>query len=289
MRTIAFLSQKGGCGKTTSCINLAAALAEIGRRVLLVDLDSNACASRTFGFIEDWDHSLVAALLGDQPITHIIRETEVERVWLTPGAPGLSVIDKLAVATPDRADENGYLSDIALTLEIHSLGEAYDYILMDCPGGHPFIQRLALLACNEVIVPTGLSVYDLYAATPTLQMIVMAQQVGGEGHAEFSGFLPNGAAKRGVPQQMQKTLDQHKMPCFTPIRQSALLKTMPGRPQVRQRIMVLARPEHPVTERYRQVAQEIEIGIDEARQLRAQLAHPPASYPSPLPQLSPTR
>jgi hypothetical protein len=135
----------------------------------------------------------------------------------------------------------------------------------------------------------GLSVYDLYATTPTMKMIAMAQKIGGEDCARFLGFLPNGAAKRGIPQPIQKILDRHKLPCFTPIRQSALLKTMPDRPQVHQRIMVLARPEHPVTERYRQVAQEIEIGIDEARQLRAQLACPPASYPAPLPQLHPTR
>jgi len=284
MRTIAFLSQKGGCGKTTACVNLAVALAEMGRRVLLLDLDSNACASFTFGFREGWDASLAAALLGEQPMANIIRETAVERVWLAPGAPGLSVLDQITDVASDRATEAGTLSEIALALELNELGATFDYALLDCPGGHPFIHHLALLACTEVILPTGLSVYDLYAATPTLQMIGAAKQIRDDRQPTFLGFLPTGAARRGIPRPMQDKLDQYDVPCFTPIRQSALLKTLPGRPTVPQRIMVLARPYHPVTERYRQVAQEIDIGITAARTLRAQLAYPPASYPAPPPQ-----
>lgn len=289
MRTIAFLSQKGGCGKTTSCVNLAVALAQMGRRVLLLDLDSNACTSLTFGFREGWDTSLVAALLGEQPLTQIIRETEVERVSLAPGAPGLSVLEQITDVASDRATESGHLSDIALALEMNELGAAFDYVLLDCPGGHSFIHRLALLACNEVIVPTGLSVYDLYATIPTLQMIGTAKQIRDDKQPRFLGFLPNAATLRGIPRPLQAKLEQYDAPCFTPIRQSALLKTLPGWPTVPQRIMVLARPEHPVTGRYRQVAQEIDIGIEAARTLRAQLACPPASYPTPPPQYQTNR
>lgn len=62
MRIIAFLSQKGGCGKTTACVNLAAALAGMSRRVLIVDLDSNACASLTFNAVASLESSVASAL-----------------------------------------------------------------------------------------------------------------------------------------------------------------------------------------------------------------------------------
>jgi hypothetical protein len=92
MRQIAFFSQKGGCGKTTSCVNIAAALALLGRRVLVVDLDSNACASRTFGALENLENSIAAALLGLRPLAAVTQLTEVEKIWLVPGATDLHTL-----------------------------------------------------------------------------------------------------------------------------------------------------------------------------------------------------
>ena len=256
MRVIAFFSRKGGCGKTTSCVNVSVALAQMGRRVLIVDLDSNACASRTFDRVGRIDNSIAAALLGEKTLAEVIQPAGPQGVWVAPGAPDLSAIEKMkGIEDSRRVDETGHLSEIALLFEIDKLGEAtFDYVLLDCPGGHPYVERMALLACAEVIVPTGLSVYDLYAATPTLQLILTARQVRGDGLPAFLGFLPNGASKSGVPQKMQATLDQFSLPCFSPVRQSALLRSIAGMPQVEQRIIVLARPDNPAAVSYRQVA-----------------------------------
>ena len=265
MRIIAFLSQKGGCGKTTACVNLAAALAEMGRRVLIVDLDSNACASLTFNAVASLESSVASALLGQQRLTGLIRPTGLDRVWLAPGATNLSAVENMDIVDSARADDTGRLGDIALALELEQLdGERFDYVFIDCPGGHLFMGRLALMACMEVIVPTGLSVYDLYAATPTLQLILMAQQIR-DGQPVFLGFLPNEASKAGVPAKMQAQLDQYEMPCFSPIRNSALLKSITGLPEVTQRVVVLARPDSPVAASFRQVAREIDLGIEAAR------------------------
>src|SRR5262245_61196619 len=159
MRTIAFLSQKGGCGKTTACVNLAAALTEMDRRVLIIDLDSNACASLTFNAVAAFENSVASALLGEQPLTPLIRPTGLDGVWLAPGATNLGAVENMTVADQARVEEGGHLNDDALTLELEQLDDSlYDYVFIDCPGGSLFIERLALMACSEVIVPTGLAV-----------------------------------------------------------------------------------------------------------------------------------
>lgn len=266
MRVISFLSQKGGCGKTTSCLNLAAALAGMGRRVLVIDLDSNACASRTFEVVGAFEDSVAAALTGVRPLMEIIRPTGLERVWLAPGATNLSQIETMVIHDSARADANGRLEDIALALELERLEPGtFEYVFVDCPGGNLFMARLALLASTDVIVPTGLSLLDLYAGTPTLQLILMAQEIRGTGAPVFLGFLPNGAGKKGIPRKIGKELETYAMPCFTPIRHSASMKSIASAPKIPLRLMVSAHPGHPVTASYLQVAREIELGIEAAR------------------------
>lgn len=265
MRIISFMSQKGGVGKSTACVNLAAALAERNYRILLIDLDTNACASRLFGVVGAMENSVVAALIGEQPLAGLIQSTGLEGIWLAPGSTVLGAIHDLPVTLPDRRDEDGRLSDEILAVELEHLGQDhFDFIFVDCPGGQVFMERLSLLACDEVIVPTGLSVFDLFAATPTLQLIAMAQSIRG-GPPDFLGFLPTGTSSTGVPRRMQAELDAYRLPCFTPIRHSALMRTIVNAPEVRQRVIVNARPDSAVAESYRQVARELELGIDSAR------------------------
>ncbi|MCC7362036.1 MAG: ParA family protein [Anaerolineales bacterium] len=260
MRKIAFFSQKGGCGKTTTCVNIAAALASRGRRILILDLDSNACASRTFGALESLENSIAAALLGLRPLAEVVRPTEIDNIWLVPGATDLHSLDNVeGVLDPNRRDDLGRLSPVALQLELAQSDLArFDYLLLDCPGGHPFIEHLVLLACDEVIIPTGLSIYDLYAATPTMHLILMAREARGDDKPDFLGFLPNGAGRRGVSRRVQSTLDQYSLPCLPAVRHSDLIKTLAGMPTVPQRLMVLARPESAVTASFRQVAAMID-------------------------------
>ncbi len=260
MRKIAFFSQKGGCGKTTTCVNIAAALAGRGRRILILDLDSNACASRTFGALESLENSIAAALLGLRPLAEVVQRTEIDNIWLAPGATDLhSLEDVEGILDPNRRDDAGRLSPIALQLELAQGDLAqFDYLLLDCPGGHPFIEHLVLLACDEVIIPTGLSVYDLYAATPTMHLILMAREARGDDKPEFLGFLPNGAGRRGVSRRVQSKLDQYSLPCLPAVRHSDLIKTLAGMPTVPQRLMVLARPDSAVAANFCQVAAVID-------------------------------
>jgi chromosome partitioning protein len=222
IRKIAFYSQKGGTGKTTACGNIGAALAAMGRRVLIVDLGGNACASRIFGRIVGGAESVVAAFRGKAALASVVCETPIAALRLAPGSPELRTVQLAA-----RLDEAGLLRADVFALELAQLGEdAFDYVLIDCPGGNPFMDHAALLACDEVIVPTGLSVYDLYGATPMLALIVQARKVRGDGRPRFLGFLPNGASKADAPPRLQAKLDSYRAPCFAAVRQSATLKTI---------------------------------------------------------------
>jgi cellulose biosynthesis protein BcsQ len=265
MRIISFMSQKGGVGKSTACVNLAAVLAERGYRILILDLDANSCASQTFGAVGGPENSITAALLGEQPLPSLIRGAGINGIFLVPGTTLLSTLDEMQVARPERLTEKGRMSDEALALELSQLArDQFDFVFIDCPGGQVFMEQLALLASDEVIVPTGLSVFDLFGATPTLQLLAMAQEIR-SGRPQFLGFLPTGASSDGVPHYFQAELDQYRLPCFTPVRHSALMRSIANAPDVQHRVVINARPASSVAESYRQVAREIELGINTAR------------------------
>jgi chromosome partitioning protein len=257
MRVIAFFSQKGGVGKTTASVNIAVALAQMGRRVLLIDLDSNACASAYLGVSANLESSVGAALLRECRLPAVTKPV-ADGVWLVPGSSELVTIDKDLAREAATRDPAYALVEALSALD----ATAYDYVLLDCPGGHIGMGQMALMAADEVIIPTGLSVLDLYAAVPTLGQIRNAQEFRADGgRPTLLGFLPNGASKAGVPAKLQALLDQYGLPCFTPVRASALLKTAAIAAQMQRRCLVLSRPDSPVSVSYRQVAREIDLGI----------------------------
>jgi chromosome partitioning protein len=266
MRLIAFLSQKGGCGKTTSCLNVAAVIArDHASRVLVVDLDSNACASRTFEVIVELNDSIGSALLGRRSLAAIIRPTPFARLWLAPGSTDLQLLERQSPADAARLDADGRLSESALALELHTVAGEFDYAFIDCPMGHAYMQHSAVLACDEVVIPANLSAYDLFAVTPTLQLIAAARRVRGGAAPKLLGLLPNGAGKDGPTAKTRALLAEIPEYTLTPVRHSALLRTQAVAPNLKQRVLALARPEHPASVSYRQVAREIVLGLEAAR------------------------
>jgi len=282
MRTIAFFSQVPACGKTTACVNLAAALAEMGRQVLVVDLDTQACATSILGRSVGLDNSVLAALLAERPLRAVIQQTPVKRLWLAPACTELSRIEQMgAVPDPNRATPDGLLTEVALALELQEFQEPFDYVLLDCPNQPIFMHRLVLVACDEVIVPVGLSLEALYATTPTLQLILSAQKVRGDGLPAFLGCLLHRSGRGSVPREMQRTLAKHQLPCFSTIRHSVRVRSLPHRRDVLERLMIFAYPTHPVAAAYRQVAREIDLGIELAHRFAAELACAPSGLTPP--------
>ncbi|KPN61574.1 chromosome partitioning protein [Aliiroseovarius crassostreae] len=146
-KIIAVTNQKGGVGKTTTTINLGAALAELGRNVLLVDLDPQGNASTGLG-IELADRALTTydVLIEEAPLSNVIVETAIKGLWIAPATTDLSSADIELVSNEKRSH---LLHDALRTQDV----EGFDYVLIDCPPSLNLLTVNAMVAAHSVLVP----------------------------------------------------------------------------------------------------------------------------------------
>jgi chromosome partitioning protein len=147
MRKIAVMNQKGGVGKTTTSVNLAAGLALAGRRVCLVDLDPQAHSSLHLGLeIAGQTPTIYHAFAGEKTLAQV-RRLVAPNLWLVPAN-----ID-LAAAEVELADTPGRELILRDTVEQLLAADAYDYLIMDCPPSLGVLTINALSAAEEVFIP----------------------------------------------------------------------------------------------------------------------------------------
>lgn len=148
-RIVAIANQKGGVGKTTTAINLSASLAELGKRVLLVDLDPQGNASTGIGVeAEDRLSTTYELLVEEAPLEDVIRSTEVERLDIIPANVDLSSADMELISNEKRSF---LLHDALRQPSIDQFG--YDYVLIDCPPSLNLLTVNAMVAAHSVLVP----------------------------------------------------------------------------------------------------------------------------------------
>jgi chromosome partitioning protein len=149
MTTIyAVANQKGGVGKTTTCICLGAALAEAGKRVLLIDLDPQAGLTTGLGFDpEAFETTIYAALLDPESVklAQVTMETKVPNLWLVPANLDLAGVEAELIG------EIGW--DRNLKELLSGARGSYDFVLIDCPPSLGVLTTNALIAAESVIVP----------------------------------------------------------------------------------------------------------------------------------------
>jgi chromosome partitioning protein len=163
VRTLAVTNQKGGSGKTTSAVNVAAALGEKGRRVLLVDLDSQASASSWLG-VKDGGKGLLEVFSGNGSLVDIVVKTDVPGVDLVPSSAWMVGAERAL------ASEVG--AETIFRRAVQKLPkDRWDYVFVDCPPALGLLVLSALTACREVFVPVEASTMALSGLASLLQTV----------------------------------------------------------------------------------------------------------------------
>lgn len=181
MRNIAVVNQKGGSGKTTTAVNLAAALGGRGRRALVIDVDAQHSATSWFG-IKDEGKGIFDVFTDNRNLVDIVYETDVEGVDVVPSSSWLVGVDRAL------AGEVGAETILKYQLD-HLLPSRWDYVLIDCPPTLGLLTVNALAAVREVLVPVEAHVLALSGLAQLLQTIeVVKERLNPD--LEISGILP---------------------------------------------------------------------------------------------------
>lgn len=159
MEIIAIINQKGGTGKTTTTVNLGAALSKLGKKVLMIDLDSQASLTYYLG-IKDFSYTISDLFLGKATLTESM--VAAEGMFLIP-----ATIDLADTALNLVKKENRLHRLEEILKDVHD----FDFVLLDCPPSLSIITVNALIAARKVIIPTQLEVLSVHGIGLILQTI----------------------------------------------------------------------------------------------------------------------
>ncbi len=173
-KVISLVNQKGGVGKTTTSINLAAALGKENKKVLLIDLDPQSNATTGLGFnSNDFDHDIYEVMTGACDIEEAIKKTSFENLAIIPSTLNLVGIDVEFVKK--MLEEQNFHQNEQLRNAINKIRHIFDYIIIDCQPSLGFGTMNALVASDSVIIPVQCEFYALEGITQLLNTIIMVQ------------------------------------------------------------------------------------------------------------------
>ena len=167
-KILAFVNQKGGVGKTTTSVNLSAAFAEMGKRVLLIDCDPQGNATSGLGIEKDGlELSIYDALINDTPMEEIILQTQFG-LDMVPSVMDLAGAEVELVNLDDK--------QYRLKKAVELIKDKYDYILIDCPPSLGHVTLNALTAADSVLLPLQCEFYALEGLSQLLSTVQLVQE-----------------------------------------------------------------------------------------------------------------
>jgi len=202
MRNIAIANQKGGCGKTTTAINLSACLALNNRRVLLIDLDPQSHASIGLGVkVEELEKSIydVFSESNRRSLDDVIVEID-QNFDLVPSQLILSAVEQELAGKAGR--------ESVLVRSIQNIERHYDYIIVDCPPSLGLLTFNALRACSKALIPIEMSVFSLQGVARLLEIIEILKIE--YGHEIKPKALPTICSTRTLfAKEVLKNIEEH--------------------------------------------------------------------------------
>ena len=169
MQIISVINQKGGVGKTTTVINLAAGLAQKEKKVLIIDLDPQGNATTGLGLsnLENSNETIYAVLNGSKSISNVIKKTNYQNLDVVTSNVDLSGLEVETAGDSKRA----FILKGELTAYLNDFRGQYDYILIDCPPSLSLLTVMALVSSNSLVVPLQTEFFALEGFTQLMKTI----------------------------------------------------------------------------------------------------------------------
>ena len=169
MQIISVINQKGGVGKTTTVINLAAGLSQQNKKILVIDIDPQGNATTGLGLsnMENSSDTIYGVLNGMKEISEVIKKTDFDNLDLISSNVDLSGLE---IETADDGNR-AFLLKLKLTSYLNSSRGLYDYILIDCPPSLSLLTVMALVSSDSLVVPLQTEFFALEGLTQLMKTI----------------------------------------------------------------------------------------------------------------------